>query len=132
MRTTPAIAVLLAACAGELENPELYATADCLTSTESLLRGTCAECHGGAEPAAALDFTVPDLASRLVGAMPTDGEDGACAGAGPLIDPEDPAASLLYTKVTEPACGDLMPMWDDALRPEQVSCLLVWIAAQTP
>jgi len=58
------------------------------------------------------------------------GESGeaTCASAGPLIDPENPAASIIIQKVTasSPPCGDPKPVVGE-LSQEDIDCLQEWI-----
>jgi hypothetical protein len=133
MYSSPWNVVLLAgvsACAGQIDNPELFLTGRCRTSAEALLRDECGSCHGGSEPMAELDLVSPELGARLAGATPTTTEDGMCQDAGVLVDPAAPAESLLYTKLTNPACGEPMPLSGAALDERDLGCLLAWIAAQ--
>jgi len=58
------------------------------------------------------------------------GESGEalCASEGPLIDPENPAASIILQKVTAdvPPCGDPMPVVGE-LSQADITCLQEWI-----
>jgi len=58
------------------------------------------------------------------------GESGEalCADAGPLIDPANPAASIIIQKVTasSPPCGEPMPVVGE-LSEEDITCLQEWI-----
>jgi hypothetical protein len=133
MYSSPWAAVLLAgvsACAGQIDNPELFLTGGCRTSAEALLRDECGNCHGGSEPMAELDLVSPELGALSAGATPTTTEDGMCQDGGVLVDPAAPAESLLYAKLTDPGCGDRMPLGGDALDQRDLGCLLAWIAAQ--
>jgi hypothetical protein len=58
------------------------------------------------------------------------GREGAiCAGQGSLIDPDDPAGSVLLLKVSDdPPCGQPMPL-GGSLDEEDVACLEDWIGS---
>lgn len=83
-------------------------------------------CHGGgAASASGLDLVSPGVESRLSGVTGTN-----CNGL--LADPSNPRASLLYTKVTEPACGVLMPIGGVPLDENEQTCLESWISGLLP
>ena len=60
------------------------------------------------------------------------GESGEalCASAGPLIDPDNPAASIIIQKVTasSPPCGSPMPVVGE-LSQADITCLQEWIGS---
>jgi hypothetical protein len=83
-----------------------------------------ATCHGGTAPQQGLDLVSPGVASRVVGLTAK-----GCAAT--LADPDDPAASLLYTKLApNPPCGSQMPLAQLPLSQAEADCVLEWIAAQ--
>ena len=91
----------------------------------ALMRLKCgaAGCHDapGNTNYAGLDLLSPDPASRLVG-FASSGENGAKCGAGVVyLEPGSaPAKGLFVDKLTDPTCGDQMPVlvtWDDANDP---------------
>jgi hypothetical protein len=81
-------------------------------------------CHGGTSPQQGLDLVSPGVAARVVGVTAK-----GCAVT--LADPDNPAASFLYTKLApEPACGAQMPLAQSPLGDAEVACVLEWIAGQ--
>ena len=81
-------------------------------------------CHDAAEPQQGLDLVSADVAARVVGVTAT-----GCAAT--LANPDDPEASLLYTKLSpNPPCGAQMPLAQLPLGDEEAACLLAWIAGQ--
>lgn len=89
----------------------------------------CTSCHsGGGNPASdpsEVDLEVP--LSSLVG-IPS------AANGKPLVVPGDPDASYLLIKMKEGASmdGELMPLGDDPLPPEQLQVVADWISALPP
>jgi hypothetical protein len=83
-------------------------------------------CHGGgASSAAGLDLLSPGVEDRV------SGEPGAnCNGL--LADPANPQTSLLYTKVTAPVCGELMPVGSQPLEEDEQTCMEIWISGLLP
>lgn len=81
-------------------------------------------CHGATAPQQGLDLVSAGLTARLVGVQAK-----TCSGI--LADPQNPAGSLLYTKLlTRPACGSQMPLAREPLSDADTACVLAWIAAQ--
>ena len=81
-------------------------------------------CHSATAPQQGLDLVSPGVASRVVGVQAK-----VCAGT--LADPDNPAGSLLYTKLaTRPACGAQMPLAQPPLGNADAACVLDWIASQ--
>lgn len=136
-----AIALLtcgLFACAGTLEDPDRFRDAGgadlalgeggtlaaCPPVETGILHARCATagCHAATGAAAGLDLASPDVLSRLA-------RKPASGGAGILVVPGDPAASVLYTKLTSAATfGSRMPLGaslDDA----SVACVNAWISS---
>ncbi len=138
------LALVAIGCPGALENPELFLADDgnldggvadtgstdsgpgpcdfvvteILSSSES-----CASsgCHSTNTQLGDLDLESPDLFGRLSGELSPN-----CAGQ-QLINVEQPAESLLYTKLT-PArpCGGPMPPVG-TLEDNEIQCVLTWI-----
>lgn len=85
-----------------------------------------AVCHGGGSTSAAgLDLISPGVEDRVAGVLGTE-----CTGL--LADMSDPRASLLYTKVTEPACGVRMPIGGEPLDEDELTCMEFWISGLLP
>jgi hypothetical protein len=80
-------------------------------------------CHDSVSKVNGLDLQSPGLAARLVGVM-------AVGGPGLLIDPTNPAESVVYTKLTAtPPFGSRMPAamgLDDGT----IQCVLGWVTQQ--
>ena len=86
----------------------------------------CTACHSGA-PAAVSDSSELGLESPLSSMVGLTSVDAAGK---PLVVPGDPDASYLVAKLTGQGIeGDIMPMGDDPLPPEQVQIVKDWIAA---
>jgi len=59
------------------------------------------------------------------------GKNGAvtCAGQGPIIDPSDPASSMLVQKMgDDPPCGNYMPLAGALLSDAEIACIEDWMA----
>jgi hypothetical protein len=135
MRRLLALLWLCAACPGELHDPERFRGDYCISSTERLIRDTCAQagCHDSVEHKVGLDLSIPDVGPTLVNrpAAGIDEADAKCDGRGLLIHPVEPTQSLMYLKTTPNyPCGDRMPQFRTPLTGEQLDCMLEWIAAQ--
>jgi hypothetical protein len=122
-----ALVVAAAACAGELEQPERFAS--CPPGfVEQLFSARCAgECHAGGDAAeAALDLVAPGVEARLIGEpSATPFCDGRL-----LVEPDatHPGAHLLLDKLAErPSCGARMPFGGEALTASEVECVRRWI-----
>jgi len=82
---------------------------------------TTSKCHNASDQAQGLDLQSPDVASRLVSVMATEGP-------GVLIDPSAPSASVLYRKLTaSPPFGAQMPLGQKPLSGAMAACVLDWI-----
>jgi hypothetical protein len=83
-------------------------------------------CHGQ-------DSLYSNFAESEEAALAFVGESGeaTCANAGPMIDPANPAASIILQKVTasSPPCGERMPVVGGPLSQEDVTCLQEWIGS---
>ncbi|HEY6459879.1 MAG TPA: malectin [Polyangiaceae bacterium] len=80
-------------------------------------------CHDATSKAQALDLVSPGVASRLVGVHATE-------GAGLLIDPSNPSASVVYTKLlASPPFGARMPT-GSKLDDTTIGCVYDWVAGQ--
>jgi malectin (di-glucose binding ER protein) len=89
-----------------------------------VLKTSCAAggCHSAADNQSGLDLESPNLLRRILG-QPAQG------GPGLLIDPGDPPASVLYTKLTSnPPFGVRMPYEQPPLDEDTTLCVLRWIA----
>jgi hypothetical protein len=130
--------VLVLGCNGgtEAEKAESESESESGTGLESELEcdipelfvQTCngAACHGGGSSSAAgLDLIAPGVEDRVSGVLGTN-----CDGL--LADLSKPRESLLYTKITEPDCGVLMPMGGVPLDENQVTCMEYWISGLLP
>jgi hypothetical protein len=127
----------LCACPGSLEDPARFTQssgpwggtsaetppnlADC-PDIPALLASTCTSpgCHNAQDRAQGLDLASPNAGTRIRGVR-------ASEGAGVLIDPDAPARSVLYTKLTaQPPFGARMPpgrVLDDGT----IACVLSWV-----
>lgn len=125
---TSILTAALAGCPGSLDDPDRFAEQfGTCPDVPTLLGKTCATagCHAAESPSSGLDLASDDVAGRLSGQK-------AKGGDGLLIDPQTPADSVLYTKVTDaPPFGGRMPLGGDPLGDTQVSCILSWIETST-
>jgi hypothetical protein len=118
-----------AGCPGRLRDKERFlgdAGGGCGDVVANIFIPKCGAsiCHDGTEPQQGLDLVSAGVAARVVGVSAT-----SCAAT--LADPDDPEASLLYTKLApNPPCGAQMPLAQLPLSDEEAACLLDWIAAQ--
>jgi hypothetical protein len=89
---------------------------------EDIFLKSCTQtsCHGADQPAAQLDLTRADLESALINVP-------AALCNGTLVVPGDPANSLLFQKLNNPACGVRMPL-AGALSADQINCVSQWIS----
>lgn len=123
---------MLAACAGELENPERFEAPSTgpsceLDVVEDIFVPKCGACHGSESPYAGLDLVSDGHAERLVGVVATDENSGACAGE-VRLDPADPEGSLFMEKLHEdPSCGTIMPQAGTPLDREELDCVRLWM-----
>ena len=134
MRRRSPLAILLAlvaaGCPGSLEDPARFAgefgmEGGSCSDVPTFLSTTCglAACHGATSPQQGLDLVSPDVHARLSGVM-------AKEGPGLLIDPSNPSASVLYTKMKGPApFGALMPLGGVPVADAETACVLAWIAS---
>jgi hypothetical protein len=82
---------------------------------------TASSCHNASDEAQGLDLQSPDVASRLVSVMATEGQ-------GLLVDPSAPSASIVYLKLTaNPPFGAEMPLGQKPLPGAMTACVLDWI-----
>jgi hypothetical protein len=134
VRPTPfriALAGLVAAsvgCPGSLEDPGRFSDAAtaCPDVPQDIFGKVCSTpgCHSSVDKMLGLDLQSPDVASRLVG-VPATG------GPGLLIDPANPAMSIIYMKLTAmPPYGVRMPFNEPPLDDATIACVLEWITAE--
>ncbi len=82
---------------------------------------TASSCHNASDEAQGLNLQSPDVTSRLVSVMATEGP-------GVLVDPSAPGASILYLKLTaSPPFGAQMPLGQKPLPEAMTACVLDWI-----
>jgi hypothetical protein len=127
-----AIAFLAAStgCPANLEDPGRFTSqatsGSCPDVPQAVLLPDCAtaNCHSTADKMQGLDLQSPNVASRLVGVSSTEGP-------GLLIDPSNPQASVIYTKLTaSPPFGVRMPFSQPPLADATTACVLAWVTAQ--
>jgi hypothetical protein len=135
------IAALSAGCAARLQDPERFdegtSAADASVRADAGVANECpdvpqllvtacgvtAGCHTSTDKEQGLDLQSPDPASRLIGASSTE-------GTGLLVDPSNPAKSVLYTKLgTMPPFGSRMPFGRPALDKTTLACVLDWVTS---
>ena len=124
-----ALAVPLAGCPGSLDDPSRFdgqfgdgGGGGC-PDTPTFLASTCTAvgCHNTTTLAGGLDLASPGVFGRLSGKK-------AMGGPGLLIDPTNPSASVLYTKLgTPPPFLSRMPLVGTPLSSAQAACVLAWI-----
>jgi len=138
-----AICLALFGCAGSLDHPERFANlgqgpdagpvnppsdGGCDPVVDIFPVGcSTSACHSAQSQQANLDLESPGLPARLVGKT-------AHGGPGLLIDPQNPAQSVLLLKVTSnPPFQFQMPLGAPPLSPDEMACLQAWVqAAVTP
>lgn len=127
----------LSACPGTLEDKERFlvdagpngsdsGSDECGDVPTRVFVASCGNtgCHGATAPQQGLDLVSPGLNARVVGVQAK-----SCSGI--LADPQNPAGSLLYSKLlTQPKCGSQMPLARPPLSDADQQCVLAWIAAQ--
>jgi hypothetical protein len=91
-----------------------------------LLKTSCgsSSCHGSGSP-------YSDFAASLAAAKAYVNEEAkaSCNGKGPLLDPANPAASILVQKLEGVAtCGSRMPLTGDYFDDTEVDCVKQWIS----
>ena len=126
---TLALGAQSSGCAGTLEDPERFSAVmsaeTCAEPVPTILARSCGTggCHSTADKAQGLDLQSPGVAERLRGAN--------AAGGGKLIDPAEPARSVLYTKLMKaPPFGGRMPYGAQAFDDATLACVLSWVSAQ--
>lgn len=93
----------------------------------AILQASCGQggCHGAGS-------NLGNFAESEAVARSYIGRSGTltCASAGPLIDPDDPAASVIVQKVLDdPPCGNYMPPSGGFLSASEVACIEDWIGS---
>jgi len=132
------LALLLTDCGSDTSGPDAFPLGPTFASIEAnILRPRCAlPCHGDIEPPAGLDMET-DAYAALVG-VPAAGR--MCEASGlDRIEPGDPAASLVYLKITakrddvDPVCGEGMPQGArPPLGDEEIGVIEQWILDGAP
>ncbi len=107
-------------CPGTLADKECFAQAD---SARTVLVASCAYggCHNAEDASTGLDVETPGAGQRLAGkdAITCDGK---------LVDPGNPDASVLYTKLSDPPpCGSRMPLAHPELAESDKEAIRKWI-----
>jgi hypothetical protein len=98
-----------------------------------LFERKCAGCHITSQ-AASGGLAMPTRAAAYAALVGVDCVEAACAGRKRVVA-NDPAASVLYTKIerTAPLCGGPMPPQPEvALSPAEVTLVRDWIMAGAP
>ena len=127
----------LSACPGTLDDKERFLVdsntggmdsggGECGDVPTRIFVASCGDtgCHGATAPQQGLDLVSAGLTTRVVGVQAK-----SCSGI--LADPQNPAGSLLYSKLlTKPKCGSQMPLARPPLSDADQQCVLAWIAAQ--
>lgn len=99
-----------------------------------ILRPSCAWifCHGGDD--LLVNLRTPELSYETMVNQPAEGAD--CRDMGLIrVVPGDPESSLLYVKITEPTCGDRMPLHPDyngMLAEAEIAQIREWIELGAP
>lgn len=121
-----AAVVALVGCPGSLENPERFsqnATAarpGAACDAPKLIASKCGACHGGPKPLGGLALDTPAALDAMI-------DRAAIGGAGKLVDPNAPAASVLLTKLETPApFGAPMPP-SGSLPDAERQCIVSWV-----
>lgn len=123
-----AMSLLVAACPGELEDPERFddasaepvALCDVATIETAFFPLQCGKssCHA-ASNGVAPDLASPGIADRLANKP---------AGIGVLLVPGEPDRSVIFSKLTsEPPYGSRMPV-GAPLSETDIACVRAWIA----
>jgi hypothetical protein len=127
--------LVLASCAGEIDNPDDFSAPIragslmrlCGDVELDLLRPNCGGCHvAGATGPGELDLVSPGVRSRLIGVI------SSCANK-PYVDEVDRGAGFLFEKLrAAPACGSQMLGVNGPLSESQISCLQLWLKQPGP
>ena len=132
------VVLFLTGCPGKLANKQSFLAAAAVEDAGDADMSACGDvvtriflpscgdngCHGATGPQQGLDLVSPGIEARVVGVQAK-----VCPGT--LADPDNPAGSLLYTKLlSKPQCGTQMPLARPALSSADAECVLEWIAAQ--
>jgi hypothetical protein len=94
----------------------------------AILEANCGSsgCHG--EGSLYSNFAESEDAAR---AFVGESGESSCSAEGPLIDPENPPASIIIQKVaaSAPPCGSRMPVVGGPLSQADITCLQEWIGS---
>lgn len=107
-------------CPGTLADKECFVQED-RARTVLLASCTYSSCHNANDASTALDVETPGAGARLSGKASLTCE-------GKLIDPGNPDASVLYTKLSDPPpCGSRMPLAHPELEESDKEAIRKWI-----
>lgn len=125
LRAGLVLAVLTAACAGELENPARFTNCP-PGSVEQLFQARCQSadgkgCHGSTMPDAELDLVSPGVGARVRGLT----SKSLCEGRA-LVE-QAGGTHLLVEKLEDATCGSPMPLGGTALSPNEIECVRRWV-----
>ena len=133
-----AVAILVAGCGADEATPDAIPLEPTFASIRAnILQPRCAlPCHSDIEPPAGLDMETDPYAALVN--VPAAGQ--MCEASGlDRIEPGDPAASLLYLKITakrddvDPVCGEGMPQGArPSLSDQEIAVIEQWILAGAP
>lgn len=126
--------VTLWACPGELRDPMRFVTGSggsgagggpCADVEADLFLNRCGQsvCHSAEAHAGKLDLVSDGIHARLKAQKATTSCDQA-----PMLDEDNPEASVLYRKLTESFCGmSRMPLGLPVLNSHEMGCVREWI-----
>lgn len=107
-------------CPGTLADKECFVEAD-RARTVLVAACTYGGCHNADDASTGLDVETPGAGQRLAGK-----DSITCDGK--LIDPGNPDASVLYTKLSDPPpCGSRMPLAHPELEESDKEAIRKWI-----
>ena len=103
-----------------------------ISCVKTFFEKKCTSCHG------VEDLSVPDLSfsaanltnpSKFIGIQAKgDGSEMACVDLKALwIDPANPDKSLIYTKLSNGACGSKMPATGGTVTANEKACVFSWV-----
>lgn len=122
------VAVLAAACPGELENAECFSPDSCCDVPGTIIAQSCAKanCHDNVTKYAGLDLTNdPGLNARILNVPSTTAKCGPAL----LVDQANPDASSIFTSVDQGASNSCtaMPFTAAKLPSADIRCIRQWV-----